>query len=88
MGARGGGEIEAATVLPRGRPVFLRRAGTAEGPALVLLHGLPTSSYLWRHCLPGLAAALPGWRILAPDLPGYGRGSWGASSTRCCASWA
>ena len=40
---------------------------------MVLLHGLPTSSYLWRRCLPTLAESLPGWRILAPDLPGYGR---------------
>lgn len=63
----------ARTVALRGRPVYLRQAGAPAGPALVLLHGLPTSSYLWRRCLPGLAAALPGWRILAPDLPGYGR---------------
>jgi pimeloyl-ACP methyl ester carboxylesterase len=57
----------------RGRVVYLRSAGAEDGPALVLLHGIPTSSYLWRRCLPALAAALPGWRILAPDLPGYGR---------------
>lgn len=57
----------------RGRSVFLRHSGAGDGPALVLLHGLPTSSFLWRRCLPGLAAALPGWRIIAPDLPGYGR---------------
>ncbi len=57
----------------RGRSAFLRHCGVEGGPALVLLHGLPTSSVLWRRCLPGLAAALPGWRIIAPDLPGYGR---------------
>lgn len=57
----------------RGLPVALRRAGATTGPALVLLHGLPTSSWLWRRCLPGLAAALPGWQIIAPDVPGYGR---------------
>jgi pimeloyl-ACP methyl ester carboxylesterase len=57
----------------RGRSVFLRHCGAGDGPALVLLHGLPTSSFLWRRCLPGLAVALPGWRIIAPDLPGYGR---------------
>ena len=65
--------ITAHEVLLRGRPVYLRRAGAADGPALVLLHGLPTSSYLWRCCLPTLAESLPGWCILAPDLPGYGR---------------
>ena len=67
------GAIAATTLELAGRPVFLRGAGAADGPALVLLHGLPTSSFLWRRCLPGLAAALPGWRIIAPDLPGYGR---------------
>jgi haloalkane dehalogenase len=36
----------------------------------VLVHGYPESSYMWRHAMPGLAAA--GWRALAPDLPGYG----------------
>lgn len=56
-----------------GYPAFVRHAGAAHGPALVLLHGLPTSSWLWRRCLPPLAAARPSWRIIAPDLPGYGR---------------
>ncbi|HEY8601268.1 MAG TPA: alpha/beta hydrolase [Thermomicrobiales bacterium] len=65
--------IRTSTVDLRGRPVFLRAAGAESGPTLVLLHGLPTSSWLWRHCLVGLAGALPGWRIIAPDLPGYGR---------------
>jgi pimeloyl-ACP methyl ester carboxylesterase len=65
--------ITVRTVTLRGRPVFVRLAGAAAGPALVLLHGLPTSSWLWRRCLPGLADRLPGWRIVAPDLPGYGR---------------
>jgi pimeloyl-ACP methyl ester carboxylesterase len=56
-----------------GAPAFVRSAGAVDGPALVLLHGLPTASWLWRRCLPALAAARPGWRIIAPDLPGYGR---------------
>ena len=65
--------IRTSTINLRGLPVFLRHAGADAGPALVLLHGLPTSSFLWRHCIPPLAAALPGWRIIAPDWPGYGR---------------
>jgi len=60
--------IAAVTVMVGGVPTFVR----ATGPALVLLHGLPTSSWLWRQCLPVLAAARLGWRIIAPDLPGYG----------------
>lgn len=66
-------DLAATTVTLRGLPVFLRCSGADNGPALVLLHGLPTSSFLWRRCLPGLAGALPGWRVIAPDLPGYGR---------------
>jgi len=41
-----------------------------SGPTIVLLHGYPTSSYLWRNVMP--AAAAEGWRAIAPDLPGFG----------------
>jgi haloalkane dehalogenase len=47
-----------------------RQAGPATGPPVLLVHGYPESSYMWRHALPALAAA--GWRALAPDLAGYG----------------
>ena len=40
-----------------------------EGPAVVLLHGYPTSSYLWREMAPVLSARM---RVIAPDLIGYG----------------
>jgi pimeloyl-ACP methyl ester carboxylesterase len=40
-----------------------------EGPAVLLLHGWPTSSYLWRNVMPAIAA---GNRVVAPDLPGFG----------------
>lgn len=40
-----------------------------EGPAVVLLHGFPTSSYLWRREVPLLASRM---RVIAPDLLGYG----------------
>jgi epoxide hydrolase 4 len=42
-------------------------AGT--GPLVVLLHGFPECWYAWRHQLPALADA--GYRVVAPDLPGY-----------------
>ena len=42
-------------------------AGT--GPLVVLLHGFPEFWYAWRHQIPALAAA--GYRVVAPDLPGY-----------------
>jgi pimeloyl-ACP methyl ester carboxylesterase len=40
------------------------------GPTALLLHGYPTSSYLWRNVLPALAEV--GCRAVAPDLPGFG----------------
>jgi haloacetate dehalogenase len=40
-----------------------------DGPAVVLLHGWPESSRMWRHVLPALAARLT---VVAPDLRGYG----------------
>jgi haloalkane dehalogenase len=42
-----------------------------EGGTIVLLHGEPTWSYLWRKTIPSLVAA--GHRCVAPDLPGFGR---------------
>ena len=65
--------ITGTTIDLRGLPAFVRTSGADKGPALVLLHGLPTSSWLWRRTMPTLAERLPGWRIVAPDLPGYGR---------------
>jgi pimeloyl-ACP methyl ester carboxylesterase len=41
-----------------------------EGPPVILLHGFPDSSYLWRNQIPVLARA--GFRVLAPDLRGFG----------------
>jgi haloalkane dehalogenase len=42
----------------------------SEADPVLLLHGFPESSYMWRHLLPALADA--GRRAIAPDLPGYG----------------
>src|SRR3954469_9768091 len=47
-----------------------REAGTPGDPAVLLVHGYPESSYMWRDVLPALAAA--GFHALAPDLAGYG----------------
>lgn len=45
--------------------------GPQDGPIILLMHGEPTWSYLWRHMVPLLTAA--GCRVLAPDLVGFGR---------------
>jgi len=42
-----------------------------EGPPVVMVHGEPTWSFLWRHVLPPVRDA--GFRVIAPDLPGFGR---------------
>lgn len=51
--------------------VFVREEGTENtGTPVVLLHGVPVSSYVWRPVLPRLAEA--GLRAVAPDFPGLG----------------
>jgi haloalkane dehalogenase len=47
-----------------------REAGTPGDPAVLLVHGYPESSYMWRAILPPLAAA--GYHAIAPDLAGFG----------------
>jgi pimeloyl-ACP methyl ester carboxylesterase len=44
---------------------------TGDGRPVVLLHGFPDSGRLWRHQVPALAKA--GFRVIVPDLRGYGR---------------
>lgn len=56
----------------RGRRVSYRACAGGGPDGVVLVHGIPTSSYLWRNVMGPLGAVLPGWRIVAPDLPGYG----------------
>lgn len=57
------------TIQVDGMTVAHTSSGT--GPAVVLLHGWPTSSYLWRRVAPTIAAG--GNRVVAVDLPGFGR---------------
>ena len=47
-----------------------REQGPPDGRVVLMVHGYPESSYMWRHLLPDVAAA--GWRGVAPDLAGYG----------------
>jgi pimeloyl-ACP methyl ester carboxylesterase len=53
-----------------GLGVFYREAGSAGAPDLLLLHGFPTSSHMFRDLMPMLADR---FHIVAPDLPGFGR---------------
>jgi haloalkane dehalogenase len=47
-----------------------REAGPADAPVVLLLHGYPESSYMWRHVMPAIARE--GRRAVAPDLAGFG----------------
>ena len=49
--------------------VFYRAAGDATAPVMLLLHGFPTSSFMFRELIPRLADH---YRVIAPDLPGFG----------------
>ncbi|TYB94864.1 alpha/beta fold hydrolase [Micromonospora sp. WP24] len=53
----------------RGQRLFYREAGPADGPAIVLLHGFPTSSFMFRNLIPALADR---YRVIAPDHLGFG----------------
>jgi len=48
---------------------FYREAGAKSAPVLLLLHGFPTSSNMFRNLIPRLAGS---FRVIAPDYPGYG----------------
>jgi pimeloyl-ACP methyl ester carboxylesterase len=52
-----------------GVQVFYRAAGDQNAPVVLLLHGFPTSSFMFRELIPRLASA---YRVIAPDLPGFG----------------
>lgn len=52
--------------------VFYREAGPEDAPVLLLLHGYPTSSHMFRHLIPALADR---YRVIAPDHIGFGRSS-------------
>ncbi len=52
-----------------GTRIFYREAGTRGAPKLLLLHGFPTSSHMFRDLIPLLADR---FHIVAPDLPGFG----------------
>lgn len=52
-----------------GLKIFYREAGPPDAPVLLLPHGYPCSSFQYRRLLPALA---DGWRLVAPDYPGFG----------------
>ena len=52
-----------------GSKIFYREAGSKTAPTILLLHGFPTSSHMFRNLIPALADR---YHVVAPDLPGFG----------------
>ncbi|HLP86168.1 MAG TPA: alpha/beta hydrolase [Phycisphaerales bacterium] len=57
------------TVKVDGLEIFYREAGAADKPVILLLHGFPSSSHMFRDLIPQLARE---YRVIAPDYPGFG----------------
>lgn len=57
------------TATVSGVEIFYREAGPSDGPTVVLLHGFPTSSHMFRNLIPLLADK---YHVIAPDYPGFG----------------
>src|SRR5580692_3367774 len=53
----------------RGLKVFYREAGSKTSPTIVLLHGFPSSSHMFRDLIPQLAST---FHVIAPDYVGFG----------------
>jgi pimeloyl-ACP methyl ester carboxylesterase len=60
------------TVKIDGLDIFYREAGPKDAPTILLLHGFPTSSHMFRNLIPALADK---FHLVAPDYPGFGQSS-------------
>jgi pimeloyl-ACP methyl ester carboxylesterase len=61
--------VQHKTTLVEGLEIFYREAGRPDAPTVLLLHGFPTSSHMFRNLIPALADR---YHVVAPDYPGYG----------------
>jgi pimeloyl-ACP methyl ester carboxylesterase len=60
------------TVTIDGLDIFYREAGPTDAPTVLLLHGFPSSSHMFRNLIPALAYK---YHVVAPDYPGFGQSS-------------
>src|SRR3974377_229975 len=60
------------TLNVEGLEIFYREAGPPDAPPVLLLHGFPSSSHIFRNLIPMLADK---YHVVAPDFPGYGESS-------------
>ena len=62
-------KIHLRTIQADGVEIFYRESGPPDAPTILLLHGYPTSSFMFRDLIPRLASR---YHLIAPDLPGFG----------------
>jgi pimeloyl-ACP methyl ester carboxylesterase len=62
-------KTEISTTTADGVEIFYRSAGSPTAPVILLLHGFPSSSHMFRNLIPLLSTH---YRVIAPDLPGFG----------------
>lgn len=60
------------TIQVQGLSIFYREAGAADAPTMLLLHGFPSASHMFRDLMPQLADR---YHLIAPDFPGFGQSS-------------
>ena len=61
-------QVAYRTVKLDGIKIFYREAGPKDAPTILLLHGFPSSSHMYRNIIPRLADK---YHVVAPDFPGY-----------------
>ncbi len=61
-----------------GLNIFYREAGAPSNPAILLMHGFPSSSHMFRYLIPALAQE--NYYVIAPDFPGFGYSSYPAAA--------
>lgn len=65
-------QVHYRTAKVDGLDIFYREAGPTRAPTVLLLHGFPTSSHMFRNLIPILATK---YHVIAPDYPGFGQSS-------------
>ncbi len=70
--AESNSSVKYQTTEIEGQKIFYREAGAKDAPTILLLHGFPTSSHMFRNLIPQLADK---YHVVAPDMPGFGQSS-------------
>jgi hypothetical protein len=74
ISATAGSPVTYHTVHVDGVDIFYREAGPTNGPVLLLLHGVPSSSRMYQPMLESVLSEK--YHLIAPDFPGFGHSSW------------